>query len=53
MVLCATTLIAQSAIVPVGGDVQNANGSVSYTVGQISVQTSGNSIWNCGTENRC
>ena len=43
MVLCATTLIAQSAIVPVGGDVQNANGSVSYTVGQISVQTSGNS----------
>ena len=30
---------AQSAIVPVGGDAQNATGSVSYTVGQIAVQT--------------
>lgn len=34
---------AQSAIVPVGGDAQNNNGSVSYTVGQIAVQTSENS----------
>ena len=30
---------AQSAIVPTGGDAQNATGSVSYTVGQIAVQT--------------
>ena len=43
IVLCATTLIAQSVIVPVGGDAQSAIGSVSYTVGQIAVQTSGNS----------
>jgi len=34
---------AQSAIVPVGGDVQSNNGSVSYTLGQIAVQTSENS----------
>lgn len=34
---------AQSAIVPVGGDAQSNNGSVSYTVGQIAVQTSENS----------
>lgn len=31
---------SQNAIVPVGGDAQNNNGSVSYTVGQIAVQTS-------------
>lgn len=30
---------AQSAIVPVGGDTQSNGGSVSYTVGQIAVQT--------------
>lgn len=41
--LMATTLaFSQSAIVPVGGDVQNANGSVSYTVGQIAQQTVAN-----------
>lgn len=33
----------QSAIVPVGGDAQNANGSVSYTVGQVVTQTAANS----------
>lgn len=37
------TVFAQSAIVPVGGDAQSNNGSVSYTVGQIAVQTSANS----------
>lgn len=31
---------AQSAIVPVGGNAQSSSGSVSYTVGQIAVQTS-------------
>ena len=30
---------AQSAIVPAGGDAQSNGGSVSYTVGQIAVQT--------------
>ena len=34
---------AQSAIVPVGGEAQSNSGSVSYTVGQIAVQTSANS----------
>lgn len=34
---------AQSAIVPVGGDAQSSAGSVSYTVGQIAVQTVTNS----------
>ena len=37
-----TVTFAQSAIVPVGGDAQNNNGSVSYTVGQIAIQTNGN-----------
>lgn len=41
--LFAFSANAQSAIVPVGGDVQNSNGSVSYTVGQISVATAANS----------
>ena len=42
--LCfAGTTFAQSAIVPVGGDAQNNSGSVSYTVGQIAVQTGNNS----------
>ena len=35
--------MAQSAIVPVGGDAQSSSGSVSYTVGQIAVQTTANS----------
>lgn len=34
---------AQSAIVPIGGDAQASSGNVSYTVGQIAVQTSANS----------
>ncbi len=33
------TAFAQSALVPVGGDAQSNNGSVSYTVGQIAEQT--------------
>ena len=36
-----TAAFAQSAIVPVGGDAQNNNGSVSYTVGQIATQFKG------------
>ena len=39
----AGATFAQSAIVPLGGDAQSNNGSVSYTVGQIAVQTSVNS----------
>ena len=34
-----TGVFAQSAIVPVGGNAQSNGGSVSYTVGQIAVQT--------------
>ena len=34
---------AQSAIVPLGGDAQSNSGSISYTVGQIAVQTVSNS----------
>lgn len=42
--LCfAGTTFAQSVIVPVGGDAQSNSGSVSYTVGQIAVQTINNS----------
>lgn len=37
-----TTVFAQSAIIPVGGDSQSSTGSVSYTVGQVAVQTSSN-----------
>ena len=33
----------QSAIVPLGGDAQNNNGSISYTVGQIAQETVANS----------
>ena len=35
--------LAQSVIVPVGGDAQSNNGNVSYTIGQIAVQSSANS----------
>lgn len=38
-----TAVFAQSAIVPVGGDAQSNGGSVSYTVGQLAVQTANNS----------
>lgn len=37
-----TGVFAQSAIVPVGGNAQSNGGSVSYTVGQIAVQTANN-----------
>lgn len=41
--LCfAGAAFAQSAIVPVGGDAQSNNGSVSYTVGQVALQSSTN-----------
>ena len=41
--LTVSGLFAQSAIVPVGGDAQNATGSVSYTVGQTAVESAANS----------
>lgn len=43
LALCWTAGFAQSAIVPMGGDTQNNSGSVSYTVGQIAVETTTNS----------
>ena len=43
LALFFTAGFAQSAIVPVGGDGQNNGGSVSYSVGQIVVQSSANS----------
>jgi len=39
----AGIVAAQSAVVPVGGDAQSNGGSVSYTVGQVAVQTVANS----------
>jgi hypothetical protein len=37
---CATlTVAAQSGLVTTGGDIQGSNGSVSYTVGQVAVQS--------------
>ena len=42
ILLGVTATFAQSAIVPVGGNAQSNSGSVSYTVGQIAVQTSAN-----------
>lgn len=37
--------IAQSDIVPAGGDIQNANGNVSFTVGQLATENaSGGSV---------
>ena len=41
--LAVPSVFAQSVIVPVGGDAQGNGGSVSYTVGQIAVQTVANS----------
>ena len=41
--MTAANTFAQSAIVPVGGDAQSNSGSVSYTVGQIAVQSVANS----------
>ena len=44
ILLCVAGIVAaQSAIVPVGGDASSSSGSVSYTVGQIAVQTAANS----------
>ena len=43
LILFAGFASAQSAIVPAGGDAQSNGGSVSYTVGQIAVQTATNS----------
>ena len=43
ILMSVTAVFAQDAIVPAGGDAQNANGSVSYTVGQVATQTSANS----------
>ena len=43
LLFLAGMVSAQSAIVPVGGDTQSGGGSVSYTVGQIAVQTATNS----------
>ena len=39
----AGATFAQSAIVPLGGDTQSNSGSVSYTVGQIAVESAANS----------
>ena len=38
----AGATFAQSAIVPLGGDTQSNSGSVSYTVGQIAVESAAN-----------
>jgi hypothetical protein len=43
ILMSVTAVFAQYAIVPAGGDAQNANGSVSYTLGQVTTQTSANS----------
>ncbi len=43
IMLGVMTAFAQSAIVTVGGDAQSNGGSVSYTVGQVAVQTVANS----------
>lgn len=39
-----TVANAQSVIVPAGGDAQGSTGSVSYTVGQIAVQTAASEV---------
>ena len=43
MFCIAGIVAAQSAVVSVGGDAQSNGGSVSYTVGQVAVQTVANS----------
>lgn len=42
-IMMAANIFAQSAIVPVGGDAQGNGGSVSYTVGQMAVESTANS----------
>ena len=40
ILVCATlTVAAQSGLVTTGGDIQGSNGSVSYTIGQVAVQS--------------
>ena len=41
--MTTANVFAQSAIVPVGGDAQGNGGSVSYTVGQMAVESTANS----------
>ena len=36
---CLGTAVAQNAVVPVGGTASGNGGTVTYTVGQIAVQT--------------
>ena len=43
LISLAGATFAQSAIVPLGGDTQSNTGSVSYTVGQIAVESAANS----------
>ena len=42
-IMTTANVFAQSAIVPVGGDAQGNGGSVSYTVGQMAVESTANS----------
>ena len=42
-IVTAANVFAQSAIVPVGGDTQSGSGGVSYTVGQIALESAANS----------
>ena len=41
MVLSVLSLSAQSAIVPMGGDMEGSGVTISYTIGQIAVQSYG------------
>jgi hypothetical protein len=43
LIMTTANVFAQSAIVPVGGDAQGNGGSVSYTVGQLAVESAANS----------
>ena len=43
LIMTTANVFAQSAIVPVGGDAQGNGGSVSYTVGQMAVESTANS----------
>ena len=39
IILSMTSLCAQSAIVPTGGDMEGSGITISYTIGQIAVQS--------------
>ena len=41
IILSVTSLCAQSAIVPMGGDMEGSGVTISYTIGQIAVQSYG------------